>query len=82
MSPLQLTDTRLNFSVTLAAIVSLFSFDLRRRKSQKGCVGKRAACVLSDTIIMVGGGRNETVAVWAAGIGSAAKISTREIDRY
>ena len=47
----------------------------------KGCVGQRAACVLSDTIIMVGGGRNETVAVWAAGIGSAAKISTREIDK-
>ncbi len=49
-------------------------------QSMKGCVGHRAACVVEDVIMMVGGGRNESISVWAVQNGGAQKIATREID--
>lgn len=47
---------------------------------QKGCIGARAACLLSDSIAFVGGARNEAPAVFVTGNGAATKISTRDID--
>lgn len=47
---------------------------------QKGAVGNRAACVFMDSIAFVGSARNESLGVYLAVNGGAAKISTREID--
>ncbi len=49
-------------------------------QAMKGCVGSRAACVVGDIIMMIGGGRNESISVWATQNGGATKIATREID--
>ncbi|MCP4262911.1 MAG: hypothetical protein GY774_36185 [Planctomycetes bacterium] len=47
---------------------------------QKGTVGTHACAVYMDNIAFVGGGRNESIAVWLAANGQSAKISTHEID--
>jgi hypothetical protein len=47
---------------------------------QKGAVGTKAVAVLADSLVMVGGARNEAVAVYLAANATATKISTREID--
>lgn len=61
---------------------SFFPFQvIRGAQIEKGCVGSRAACVCGDVIVMVGGGRNETVGVYATTSGGASRISTREIDQ-
>lgn len=48
---------------------------------QKGCVGTRACCVFVETIAFLGSGRNEAPGIYLGASGSAAKISTAEIDR-
>lgn len=48
---------------------------------QKGVVGARACCVLSDVIAFLGSGRNEVPAIYLGANASASKISTQEIDR-
>lgn len=48
---------------------------------QRGTVGTHACCSYLETIAFVGGGRNESIAVWLAQTGSSVKISTREIDQ-
>lgn len=45
-----------------------------------GTVGSRAACLFSDAIAMLGGGRNESPSVWLIGGGGRVPIATREID--
>ncbi len=61
---------------------SYFPFQvIRGAQIEKGCVGRRAACVLEDVIVMVGSGRNESLGVYATTSGSSQKISTREIDQ-
>lgn len=47
----------------------------------KGAIGKNAACIFSDAVAFVGGGRNESIGVYASVNATATKISTREIDR-
>ena len=47
----------------------------------KGAIGTHASCVFQEAIAFVGGGRNESVAVWIGRNGQTAKISTREIDQ-
>ncbi len=47
---------------------------------QKGTVGTHACAVYVDNIAFVGGGKNESIAVWLASGGQSAKISTHEID--
>lgn len=47
----------------------------------KGAVGTYAACVMSDAIAFVGGGRKEAVGVYIGINGSTGKISTGEIDK-
>lgn len=47
---------------------------------QRGVIGTQACCVYLESIAFVGGGRNESIAVWIGVSGSSAKISTREID--
>lgn len=47
----------------------------------RGCVGTHAACVFNEAIAFLGGGRNESIAVWIAQNSSTVKISTREIDQ-
>lgn len=49
-------------------------------QAMKGCVGNRAACVVGDVIMLVGGGRNESISIWAVQNGGAEKVATREID--
>jgi hypothetical protein len=47
---------------------------------QRGTVGSHTCCVFLENIAFIGGGRNESIAVWMAAGGSSARISTREID--
>ena len=47
---------------------------------QKGCAGPDAAVVFDDKIAFVGGGREESPAVYLAINGAYQKISTREIE--
>lgn len=47
---------------------------------QKGCAGPNAAVVFDDKIAFVGGGREESPAVYLAINGNYQKISTREIE--
>lgn len=47
---------------------------------QKGVIGTYAACVFADTIAFLGGGRNESPAIYLGVNSSAGKISTREVD--
>jgi hypothetical protein len=48
---------------------------------QQGVVGTHACCVLLDSIIMVGGGRNENISVWGVALGNSQKVATREVER-
>jgi len=47
---------------------------------QRGVIGTHACCVFLENIAFVGGGRNESPAVWLGYNGSSAKISSREIE--
>ena len=47
----------------------------------RGTVGTYACAMFMESIAFVGGGRNESPAVWLGSNGSTAKISTREIDQ-
>lgn len=47
---------------------------------QKGALGTFCSCVFADTIAFMGGGRNESPAIYVAANANAIKISTREID--
>lgn len=47
---------------------------------QKGSLGTFCCCVFAEAIAFLGGGRNESPAIYLASNGSSAKISTREID--
>ncbi len=48
---------------------------------QRGTVGVHTCCLFMDAIAFMGGGRNESVAVWIGAGGQTQKISTREIDQ-
>lgn len=45
-----------------------------------GCVGPQAKCPYAQTFAFVGAARNEAIAAWLGGGGTATKISTRSID--
>ena len=45
-----------------------------------GCVGPMAKCLFADSFAFVGSARNEALGVYAAGSGSAHRISTRWVD--
>lgn len=47
----------------------------------RGCVGTRAAAMFMESLAFVGGGRNESPAVWMGSNGSTVKLSSREIDQ-
>jgi len=47
---------------------------------QHGSVGTHSCCVFLDTIVFVGGGRNESISVWLVDKGNSQKLATREID--
>lgn len=47
----------------------------------KGSIGRDASCYYLDTFAFVGGGQNEGLSVWLAGMGRADKIATAEIER-
>lgn len=60
---------------------SLFPFQrLQNALIERGTVGTYAACLYNQTFAFVGQGANEAPAVYIAGPGSTAAISTREID--
>lgn len=46
----------------------------------KGAVGSRACCEFMQSLAFVGSGDNQPPAVWAGAGGTAAKLSTRDID--
>lgn len=46
----------------------------------RGTVGTRMCALFADGVAMVGGGREESLAVWIASGGQSAKLSTQEID--
>lgn len=46
----------------------------------RGAIGTHACCLLGEFVAVVGGARNEALAVWLLANGTSAKISTREID--
>ncbi len=48
---------------------------------QRGTVGVHTCCLFMDAIAFMGGGRNESVAVWIGAGGQSRKLSTREIDQ-
>lgn len=50
-------------------------------QTPKGSLSTRSCCIFSDTIAMVGGGKNEPLAVWQSIGGESVKISTREIEK-
>lgn len=45
-----------------------------------GCVSPTAKCLFADSFAFVGSARNEAIGVYAAGSGSALRISTRWVD--
>lgn len=47
----------------------------------KGSIGRDASCYYLDTFAFVGGGQNEGLSVWLAGMGRAEKLATAEIER-
>lgn len=47
---------------------------------QRGTVGTHTCCVFMENIVFMGGGRNESISIWAAGGGSSIRLATREID--
>lgn len=46
----------------------------------RGVIGTHACCIYMDNVAFLGGGRNESIAVWVGSNGNTAKISTHEID--
>jgi hypothetical protein len=61
---------------------SLFPFQrISGANISKGCIGTHAVCVMQDSLVFIGSGRNEGLAVYAGGNATALKISTREIDQ-
>lgn len=46
----------------------------------KGSIGTHCCCVFLDSVVFIGGGRNEQLSIYLASSGQALKISTREID--
>lgn len=48
---------------------------------ERGTVGTHTACVYMEQLAFIGGGRNESIAVWIGINGSTQKLSTREIDK-
>lgn len=46
----------------------------------KGSVGTHSCCIFMDTIAFVGGGRNESIAIYMAANAQAVKVSSHEID--
>lgn len=48
---------------------------------QRGTVGTHTCCLFLENLAFMGGGRNESIAVWIGGGGQSSKISTREIDQ-
>ena len=47
----------------------------------KGAIGTNACCVHLDAVAFIGGGRNESIAVYMSSGGSYAKVSTSDIDK-
>lgn len=47
-----------------------------------GCVGAKAKCLMGDTFAFVGGGKDEPLGVFIGGQGTAARISSREIEDF
>jgi hypothetical protein len=47
----------------------------------RGTLGTRTCCTYLESIAFLGGGRNESLAIWILGNSVASKISTREIDQ-
>jgi len=47
----------------------------------RGAIGRDAVVVYDDALAFVGGGRNESIAVWVGINGSSQKVSTREIEQ-
>lgn len=47
---------------------------------QKGTIGTFTCCVFADVVAFMGGGRNESPAIYLGANGNAQKISTQEID--
>ena len=61
---------------------SLFPYNrIKGALINKGAIGTHAATIYKEAIAFVGGGRNETPAVYLGKNASAIKISTREIDQ-
>lgn len=48
---------------------------------ERGTIGTHSCAVFLDAIVFLGGGRNESPAVWLGVSGSTTKLSTREIDQ-
>ena len=48
---------------------------------QRGAIGTHAACVMSDAIAFLGGGRGEAPSVWLAANGTSIKLAAAEVDR-
>lgn len=48
---------------------------------QKGVVGTKAACIISDTIAFMGSGRNEMISIYLGTNSVAQRIATDEIDQ-
>ena len=48
---------------------------------QRGTVGTHTCCLFLENLAFMGGGRNESIAVWLGAGGQSRKISTREIDQ-
>jgi hypothetical protein len=47
----------------------------------KGTIGTHTCCKYLDAVAFLGGGRNESPAVWLGANGNTRKLSTREIDQ-
>jgi len=61
---------------------NLFPFQrVEGAQVQRGVVGTNACALFMDTIVFLGGGRNESVAIWMINGGIAEKLSTREVDQ-
>lgn len=48
---------------------------------QRGTIGTHTCCLFLENLAFMGGGRNESIAVWVGAGGQSTKISTREIDQ-
>lgn len=48
----------------------------------RGCISRSAKCLIGESFVFVGGGRNEALGVYQGGAGQTTKLSTREIDDF